>query len=271
MFELKYISLYLVFMLGFSWIFSHNKSLAFKSSVLIAILFPIFAIDERWVSWFSFFKVYSVLIGVLLFSWFCYQLTLPKKEQNFTFRYCPQILSIMLFINILEPSILELQHNNILNGVLIGLVALFTPIDIKPNKENSIIGTNKIFWILAYTSTIACMHFFNFHFKDSFFIATCSLIIALIGILITKDIYYWLAYRVYSLFFVVIQFSAFPTTSIFLYFEMFNIEQRALYLDSPSHNLWLALNVILVILMGLERFGKLKYIITKPKNKKLKQ
>ena len=170
--------------------------------VPIVILFQILINNPSFSGFspFGIIKGISVLVPVMLYSNYKYFKNTKLFGKSVLFW-----LTIILFFNILQPAfILELPSHEILskfNGLLIVILALYTPQLVYDNKLNIVNFNNHFLWGIAYTIILTCTYLFNNYFKHMNwrYSGIYSIIIPTLHSVLTGSTRLWFPLRVYSL------------------------------------------------------------------------
>ena len=211
----------------------------FNAAMLAA--FPFLSDSSDWEGWLDGLKRYSIIIPALLCSF-----AQGWPDHRFT-RPVERFLLAALVINIVEMGVGELVYNHVPNALLIFLVAATTPLRWERRGPTRRLGFRDALWFAAYTGAIGRIFLFNPAFEN---IALGALIIyaTLLGALaLARDTHDFISWRIYTIYFVVLQDSIFPATSEWLYPAWMHPENRAAALDHTVIDYaWLAVTSVLV-------------------------
>lgn len=171
--------------------------------IIYAILLK--CIQEKQCASFTFFSIIkgvSVLIPLIFYAnyWLIEKYTSLYKSQLL------YIFSFILFINVLEPSIiLELTNSNIfsnINGLLLLLLAIYTPKLIYDKDLREIVFEDKhISWGIASSIILTFTYLFNSYYRNMNwrYSGIYSVVIPSLYCLLANSANLWLPLRVYSI------------------------------------------------------------------------
>jgi hypothetical protein len=191
----------------------HTPQVTFYVVMVLGILFPFLAKTSDWVGWFGWIKRYSVIVPTIFYTF-----ALTRRKSAWL-----KILWVVLLINMLEVYIASLSCKHVTNGVLILIVSVLTPMLV---YYSGAIGFNRTPWVVACTMTLIYFYTVTPVVHNLAFMAILVLLLPIAGVLLKGSGSYWLPYRVYTLYILIIIDSMFPQVMDNFYPRFIHLENR---------------------------------------------
>ncbi len=211
------------------------------------VLFPLLSDTSDWFTWFAWVKRYSVVFPAFLWAF------LHAYPEHVMARWTAKFIPVLLMVNVLEAGVLELQGPSPLNGALLIVVGLCVPWRFTLDARTRQLGFRDVLWQLACLLTLARLYALNPTFENITAGAIIVLLLASLSCAVERDSQGYVGWRLYTLYFLILQDSLLPTWSDPLYPDWMHNDRRALGNGTLGAKLWLGLNVLVVAALVFRR------------------
>jgi hypothetical protein len=223
-----------------AWQIRAPRVAIFFNAAMLA-LFPFLSDSADWEGWMDGLKRYSIVIPACLCSF-----VHAWPHHRFT-RSIERVLVAALILNIVEMGLGELIYDNFCNALLIFLVACTVPFRWVRRGPAQRLGFRDPLWLAAYTGAIGRIFLFNPAFENIALGALIIYLTLLAALALARDTHDFISWRVYTIYFLVLQDSIFPTFSDWLYPAWMQPAQRLAVLEGTVVDYaWLTITAALV-------------------------